>query len=79
MALPSTTTAKSLFGFCGTSTFGVPFFSESVKILIIMELRHKAVLSVRMRKRKAGMRLYSSYYPKKLLLLQGLYLIMSMV
>lgn len=79
MVLISTTTDKSLFGFCGTPAFGVPFFSESGRILIIRARRHKAVLSAGMRKRKSGMRLYSSYYPKKLLLLQGLYLIMSMV
>ena len=78
MALPSTTTAKSLSVFAVPRLWGTVFFGK-LKTLIIMELRHKAVLSVRMRKRKAGMRLYSSYYPKKLLLLQGLYLIMSMV
>ena len=78
MALPSTMTAKSLLVFAVPRLWGT-VFSESVKILIIMELRHKSVLSAGMRKRKAGMRLYSSYYPKKLLLLQGLYLIMSMV
>ena len=78
MALFSTTTAKSLLVLRYPDFWGT-VFSESVKILIIMELRHKAVLSAGMRKRKAGMRLYSSYYPKKLLLLQGLYLIMIMV